>query len=414
MRWRWSFVLLLAGCPSDPDATVWEYDGGRADGALDHGQADAHADAARDAELDAGTDMIVIMPMSDAQIDAAVQDGGTDAAPDMLAADAAQPLDAGPEMSVDAAADMAVLDMRIVDAALDGAVDLDMAAPDMPAPDLAVDAAAPDMASPDMAAPDMAADMAPDPLARPPVGFCAPVRPAGWGCFNDDRACEAGLTCINGLCAEPSPFEGPCDGNRDCLAGQQLYCARYSDDGAVLQQPFCRRRGVVGEACHRRNFGCDLGLVCVLDTCRERSEIGGPCLTSGDCVLEAWCNVNGLCAPYIPLGDPCNPQAPGCEPGFVCTDEVCAERAPPGDGCQHAGQCAVGQYCDRFEDTGDLRDMGVCTLRLREGDPCDDRETSVCNASVCLEGRCVADQPEEGACQSSFDCEAGFWCPRAF
>jgi hypothetical protein len=411
-------MLGLAGCPSDPSPQVWEFDVGRADAVVDKGT-DRGTDGGRaDAAGDAALDMRIPTPMPDrgtpdaVVLDAAFDAAVADASPDVRMVDAAMPDMRAPDASPPdmRMADASPLDMRIPDASPP-----DMRAPDAALPDMRIaDAAVPDMAEPD-AMPDMIVDAAPpDPMARPPAGFCAPVRPEGWACFNDDRACQAGLTCIDGTCSAPSPFEGPCDGNADCVAGQQLYCARYSDAGAVLQQPFCRQRGAIGEACHRRNFGCDFGLVCVLDICRERSQIGGPCQTSGDCVLEAWCEVNGLCAAYIPLGEPCNPQAPGCEPGLVCTDEVCAERAPPGEGCQHAGQCAIGQYCDRFDDSGDRRENGVCTPRQREGDPCDARETSVCNASVCLEGLCVADQPEEGACQSSFDCEAGFWCPRAF
>ena len=390
MRWVLVLAALLTGCPADPRGgedppDAWPLDA--------YGE-----DAEAEADLDRGLDARVTPMIDMAQPDMRVL-------PDLALAGDMRPAD----MTV--TADMRVMPPDMAPPMVDMAL-LDMAPPDMAPPDMAiVDMTPPDMMAPD---PDMALpDMGPDPLARPPVERCAPARPLGWACFSDDRACAGALTCIAGLCADQSEFEGPCDGNSDCRAGQQLFCARYSNQGANLEQPFCRQRGVVGEACHRRNFGCDFGLVCVNDLCQERSPVGGPCVTSGDCDNTSWCDVTALCAPFIPLGDPCNPQAPGCEPGFACTNERCAERAPPGDDCQHAGQCAVGQYCDRFDDTGDRRAENVCTPRLQEGDPCDARETSVCSGSVCLEGLCAVDVPEEGACQSSFDCEAGFWCPQA-
>lgn len=394
---RFVLPVLLLGCPADPADPAPTLDGG-ADAALD-----ARAPGPDRALPDAAADMLP----------------PPDAAPDMQLppADMLPPTDMlHPDMTPDARppADLGPAPM---DAAVDATPDLD-ATPDMRAADMAViDMAAPDMAAPDMApdlAVDMAPDMGPDPLARPPVGFCAPVRPEGWGCFGDDRACDGDLTCIDGLCTPLSPREGPCDGNSDCLPGQDLYCKRYTDDGARLERPICQLRTPETRPCHRRNFGCQAGLVCVLDVCQQRSDAGGPCVTSGDCNLEFWCDVDARCAPYIQLGEVCNPNAPGCEPGLICLDERCAERRPPEDGCRNGGDCAIGHYCDLFEDSGDRREQGVCTPRLVEGDPCDDREAVICSASVCLEGRCVADQPEEGACRSTFDCEAGFWCPRAF
>lgn len=388
-----ALALLLAGCPTEPDRADPPDLAAHADGGLD-----AATDAARDAALDQAGMMILDRAVPDARPDQAdppdgrIADRGLDATTDMQ-----PPPDARP--------DQPALDQAIaVDAAPDQAIDLDAA------PDQAIVDMAPDMA-PDQAI-DMAPDMAPDPLARPPAGFCAPARPQGWACFDDDRACEADFTCINGRCAPPSAREGPCDGTADCLPGQGLYCARYTDAGDQREQAICLVRTPEGGACHRRNFGCEPGLVCVEDMCRERGGVGSACVTSGDCDLATWCDVDARCALFIQLGDRCNPQAPGCEPGLVCLDERCAERLPPGGGCQNAADCAVGQYCDRFEDSGEAREEAICAPRLAEGMACDGREVAGCSGSVCLEGRCVADQPEEGACRSTFDCEAGFWCPR--
>lgn len=392
------WALCLLGCPADPAAPIDDGDlAPHADGATD-----ADLDAARDAELDAPG----MMMLRDAAMGDAARDGEVD-----------QALDAGVDQRVvDAAPDGSILDAQpdlpVIDAA-----PLDMAPPDaapvdMQPLDAAPDLAPLDMQPADMQPVDMAPDMGPDPLARPPAGFCAPDRPFGWACFGDDRACEGDLTCIDGLCAPPSAREGPCDGTADCLPGLALYCERYTPEGEQRPRPICALRTPENGMCHRRNFGCQPGLVCVEDTCRQRGGVGSACVTSGDCDLATWCDVDARCAPFIQLGEPCNPRAPGCEPGLVCTDEVCSERAPPGDGCRHAGDCAVGQYCDRFDESGHEREEAICAARLLEGTPCDAREVSICNASVCLEGRCVADQPEEGACRSTFDCEAEFWCPR--
>lgn len=304
-------------------------------------------------------------------------------------------------------------DSGAADAAVDAGVDLDA---DLDAEVDAAPDAAPDMAVvvlPD-AAPDMAPDMA-DPNAPPVPLRCAAVRPAGGECYGDDRACEAGLTCISGRCAPPSPAEGDCETANDCQAN--LYCRAFSLNGEPLAIGICSARGVVGDACHRRNFGCAFGLTCLFDLCAELSTFDGPCLTTGDCDRNTWCDRPGgievgTCRGFELEGAACDPVNNGCGPNLACLQGICGFRQPMGGGCGQAADCQPSQYCDRLDDNGNPRVEPICQDRLEVGDACEVREGSVCRQSRCIQGTCAIDQPLGAPCDSTFDCAAGGFCPQ--
>ncbi len=262
----------------------------------------------------------------------------------------------------------------------------------------------------DAGAPDMA-----DPNAPPPPLRCAPVRPAGGECYGDDRACEPGLTCISGRCAPPSPAEGDCETANDCQAN--LYCRAYSLNGEPLAIGICSARGAVGDACHRRNFGCEFGLTCLFDLCAELSTFDGPCLTTGDCDRNTWCDRPqgievGTCRGFELEGAVCDPLNNGCGPNLACLNGICGFRQPMGGGCGQAADCQPSQYCDRLDENGNPRVEPICLDRLEVGDACEPREGSVCRQSRCIQGLCAVDQPLGAACDSTFDCAAGGFCPQ--
>jgi hypothetical protein len=138
-----------------------------------------------------------------------------------------------------------------------------------------------------------------------------------------------------------------------------------------------------------------------------RSEVGGACATHGDCVDDAFCDIDGrchamprepgerclfgcyygdlfcdvereVCVRYGGVGDACGPGAP-CNLSYTYCDGVCRPRPGPGEGCDAAARCVPGLVCAG----------GVCAPRGGEGEPCsgDDQCDVACDVQA---GACVA------------------------
>ena len=132
------------------------------------------------------------------------------------------------------------------------------------------------------------------------------------------------------------------------------------------------------------------------EVCDELGAPGCPCTEAGDCndtAEQRYTCVRGLCqatvCPEGTLGCPCGDA---CGGGLVCTDARCAPGCPPGrPGCA----CRAGEGCDADPQGNamacldDVCQPPRCTLG-NEGCFCDAAGTCH-DASVCDDGRCVAD-----------------------
>lgn len=191
------------------------------------------------------------------------------------------------------------------------------------------DVGGPDGGPTDLGAPDVGnADGGPFDLGIPDVGnldagtFCDPV--AGGPCF-PPGACHWPAPLDFGVCQPVAPpplgFEAPCDlGNDQCGVG--LTCM-------FLQ-------GEAAPSCHR---------VCYLSSGQGCENLQGSA-PSYTCGSISGSQNYGAC---LPAGTLCDPLAPVCPAGAVCTfiaSQTSCEPAGPGqlgDPCSLSQNCAAGQ-----------------------------------------------------------------------
>jgi hypothetical protein len=188
--------------------------------------------------------------------------------------------------------------------------------------------------------------------------------PAGLGESCQDRNCERGLGCEEGLCVTESQplnagdacesWDRVCDGQAD-LACIGEVCVEVTYTAAN------------GQACGGNGVFCrDETSVCV----RPRSIND----SIGLCVAPS--SVGASCAVLIPGSD--ETQNGACVAGSFCHVDtaICTQPLPEGSSCRSGQYCASGQ-CD---------DNNVCTAAPGEGEPC----TSSCmRGYFCNEGSCV-------------------------
>ncbi|WP_437723063.1 hypothetical protein [Sorangium sp. So ce861] len=87
---------------------------------------------------------------------------------------------------------------------------------------------------------------------------------------------------------------------------------------------------------------CDIG------TCERRASIGEPCVSSKECVSEAYCD--SVCLPRSPLGAPCLEAACAeglaCRcPTYNCDEPFCFEPREVGEPCSVDGECSFPVLC---------------------------------------------------------------------
>jgi len=146
------------------------------------------------------------------------------------------------------------------------------------------------------------------------------------------------------------------------------------------------------------NSDCQLGEACI------NGECGNPeCLSSADCALSEYCNVDYRCAAGCESDD-------DCVSGDTCNDGNCATA-----GCRDADlDCAYGEYCDSTTGQCYAADS-VC----EECDPTDggdcfgDTERGPCSSA----GGCPADQAcyvaeydASSTCRNDTECDADEIC----
>lgn len=195
-------------------------------------------------------------------------------------------------------------------------------------------------------------------------GTCANRGAAGATC-TEDRGCQAGLSCANGLCAAPSPEGGACEGAAmlDC-AGIDLTCV--GSEGMTAGT--CRRwstilSGAVGSSCSIPDDLCDDGLSCVFARiegttpvfeCQAAVAAGAECGLGvpDQCPDDQYCMMGGgtpgrgTCTSLPDAGEPCTSSGQ-CAPGLRCSGgstPTCVTPARLGAACTTDNQC-VSNSC---------------------------------------------------------------------
>jgi hypothetical protein len=187
--------------------------------------------------------------------------------------------------------------------------------------------------------------------------------------FSDPSCSEmfVGLVAENGACT--SDFE--CVGGGRCL------------------NPSCNGQCCVG-SCGPPITG----------TPPERADIGEPCETHDDCVENAHCGFDRICAERPDTeGEPC---VFGCARGdLYCDldDLVCKAYAGAGELCDPSGDTAppcdeAWSYCD-----------SVCKDRPGVGDPCGVQPQTCIPTAYCDNGTCKARGTTGDACSSNDQCD---------
>ncbi len=129
-------------------------------------------------------------------------------------------------------------------------------------------------------------------------------------------------------------------------------------------------------------------------------EIGESCTTHFDCVVEAYCDEDGVCAPMPEEeGEHC---LFGCAPGDLYCDVdalECRAYAPLGEACDADGVTAP--LCNRTYSFCD----GVCALRPDVGEPCDEEQRRCIPPLFCgAGGTCERRQAAGASCDDSSQC----------
>ena len=186
--------------------------------------------------------------------------------------------------------------------------------------------------------------------------------------------CAAGLTCLDGVCVDPTDNGGKCNTNADC-------------DKGVCQNGWC-----VTDPCDD-DGECEEGVCVALPwfappgMCVDGGDLGEKCV-NGKCA-EGVCNDNGYCVDGGEPGDPCVDGK--CHDACICLNDQCVVGPGPGEKCVE-GKCAFGLACNTD---------GYCVDPTDNGGKCNTNND--CDAgAVCDNGWCVT-----GPCDDDGECEDG-------
>lgn len=255
--------------------------------------------------------------------------------------------------------------------------------------------------------------------------------------------CAGGLGACGASRCHPMPLEE----GEACLLGACGAGLRCDDEDDI-----CRRRSGEGEPCSALGGGCELGLRCVLDTCRRPLPAGSPCRRADDCdsllaCVDGQCTAGtdapgwacarpsserplSRCRPRLAEGERCDGDR-DCAASLFCSSGHCRMRGGPGESCRIIGgdSCQPGLYCHE----------SVCAVAPGEGEPCGSYArcapgveciSPTCRAlpgegEPCLDGRhcalplaCLADGicgalPEGSDCSVWPLCGPGTYCRRS-
>jgi hypothetical protein len=203
---------------------------------------------------------------------------------------------------------------------------------------------------------------------------------------NPDTLCNAGFTCVHGVCVKsscgvenPCPVGYTCNSSGKCELGQcgGATCA----DGQVCQFGSC------ADPCD--GVECATGAVCSSGFCT-----GGGCYLAG-CGAGLSC-IQGVCQP-----DPCASVA--CPLGTFCRAGDCVQSCvyvtcPSGQVCGADGFCEVDACQGVFCDPGQLCVDGTCVADECASKSCGPRQ--LCQNSVCQDNPCNTVNCPVGACSN--------------
>ncbi|HEY6080383.1 MAG TPA: hypothetical protein VIW29_16325 [Polyangiaceae bacterium] len=224
--------------------------------------------------------------------------------------------------------------------------------------------------------------------------------------------CDAGLACLNGLCAK-NEFEidvkamhcdrVDCSTDVDCCGDRPTTApTKCKDRDVICTQPTVSDCSPT--ACTSKSDTCGDG-VCRTGTC---SPSGIACMDSTECTeqcVAGFCSLTNLTCtvasncPYYTgtcLGRTCNCANPVYDPTDpICTDpectDICLLRCD-NERCLKDNSCEVDQDCLVVGSTARLCDSGRC-VQCKEDEDCDPDSDE-----TCVEGRC--DKP----CQQDEEC----------
>lgn len=190
-------------------------------------------------------------------------------------------------------------------------------------------------------------------------GTCQPALPTGQTCDADEGGCEGycftQIAGTPGTCYPNHLLEGePCSGLfSDCEA--PLYCGRENNG-----ERRCRSAPQPGELCNAPGAGlaCDYGNATCNDdgVCEWLTFVDPGEACDGDRLCRGLCG-QGLCRPFLELGDLCVPGSGPCAGalGLCGFDGVCRPRPKDGEPCQGYDSCERGVVCGI--------DPPICTSR---------------------------------------------------
>ena len=238
-------------------------------------------------------------------------------------------------------------------------------------------------------------------------------------CSTEQSAFDAfdNSACFKPLVEGVVPRGGGCMTSQDC-AGEESYCSTY--DMAAQGDTCLGVCQVFGEyGCTEE---CAEGQRCDFDrnACVPLTPIGQACSFDGECVQDAFCEVDvnaeeGLCTSLARAGEACDTKF-DCAMGLTCQfgedfEGTCEVALMMGEEC-FSSECAETLYCENNSETFER----TCEPRLEVGQPCE-------YSSSCQQGlSCIVNEQGEEVCRGpgavgescSYDgqCEEALSCIR--
>jgi hypothetical protein len=227
----------------------------------------------------------------------------------------------------------------------------------------------------------------------------------------DSQHCDIQLMCP-GTC-QPRIAVGQPYGTAECVKGA------YAFGGTGL----CELPAAPGDSCASADGGpykreCALGSFCnVQGICAPFIASGAACTANDLCVAGTLC-INGTCQRLAGVGAPCTPSliAPigGCLFDLSCLG-TCGPPSSLGGACFDQTDCAPGGFCFNatggyLPDGGTFLDAGVCTMSgVAIGAPCATRDDAQCaDTAFCGDGGlCTARLAAGAPCQRDSQCGTG-------
>lgn len=226
-------------------------------------------------------------------------------------------------------------------------------------------------------------------------GTCEAYAAKGGSC-EVPAHCQAGLACLNKVCAEQLAVGEKCDNVLQCKDGA---CDISSGTGV------CVATKKEGEACQFQTH-CGSGLFChglaVGTVCQKGAAEGETCKSKRDCAAGLGCN-SEKCAPLPKENEACDPGN-GCSGDLICTNSKCAPYPTDGQACiRGEKRCADGFAC--FNESGN----DVCRAARKEGESCTSHEE--CQRGFgCDQSKCVSLPKAGSPCLSGILCALDAFC----